>query len=47
MMKISFNLINVNLRFKMRKVSYIENFALNVSEIKLHNNSFTKILLHL
>ena len=44
MMKISFKLINVNLRFKMFKVCYIENFALIVSEIKLQNNSFTKIL---
>ena len=44
MMKMSFNLINVNLRFKMRKVSYIENLALNFSEIMLQNNSFTKLL---
>ena len=28
-------LIKLNLRFKMRKVSYIENFALNVFEINL------------
>ena len=28
-------LINLNLRFTMRKVSYIENFALNVFEINL------------
>ena len=36
MMKVSFNLINVKLLlFKMRKVSYIETFVLNVSEIKL------------
>ena len=35
-MKVSFNLINVKLLlFKMREVSYIETFVLNVSEIKL------------
>ena len=47
MVKMSFKLINVNFRFKMHEVNYIENFALNVSKIKLKNNSFTKTLLHL
>ena len=41
----SFN--KLKLQFEMHQVSYTENFPVNVFEVKLQNNSLTKILLHL